>query len=106
MQAGRLDRRIIIQQNIPTFNTFGGEVETWSVFSTVWANVKEKGGSEIFDSDQTAAVATTIFSIRFLDAVTERMRISYNGVIYDIESIIKIGRNDRMEITTTINNPS
>ena len=84
MQAGRLDRRITIQQNVPTFDTYGDEVEVWSDFSTCWANVKVNSNKESFSSDQVIAITTTSFRIRYLSAVNERMRISYNSAFYNI----------------------
>ena len=105
MQAGRLDRRIIIQQKTVTFDSFGDETESWTELSTVWANVIVKSGRESFNNDQEIAERTVIFRIRYLSTVTERMRISYNSVFYDIESIKELGRREGMEISTTVNNP-
>jgi SPP1 family predicted phage head-tail adaptor len=106
MQAGNLDRRITIQQNTPSVDSYGDEVESWADFKTVWANVKRKSGKETVRSDQTVADASTMFKIRYLSGLHERMRISYNSAIYYIDSIVEFGRQDSMEITATVNNPS
>lgn len=105
MQAGRLDRRIIIQEDTPTQDTYGDETSTWSTFATVWANVKSKSGKEYFNSDQVVAERSRIFKIRYLPGVNEQMRISYDSNFYDIQTVSEIGRKEGMEIIATVNNP-
>jgi len=42
MNAGSLDRKIVIQQQTTTRDDFGGQNITWGTYKTVWANVRYK----------------------------------------------------------------
>jgi len=104
MQAGQMDRRVVIESAGSTLDTFGESIETWSTFATVWASVRVNGGRESFDSDQVIAEGTTTFKIRYLSGMSERMRIVYNSANYDIQSIKELGRKEGLEILATVNN--
>ena len=86
-QAGQLDRRITLQTFSETTDSFGQEVKTYSTLASVWANVKEKVGSEGEDGDMLAATKKVEFIIRYRTDVNEQMRISYNSNIYKIQAI-------------------
>lgn len=105
MRSGNLDRRIVIEKNAASQNSFGEPEESWSTFATVWANVRPVRGNEQFASDQRRAERQSIFRIRYLSGLTEKMRISHDSAYYDIEGIIEIGRREGMEITATAVNP-
>ena len=106
MQAGKLDRRIIIEQVAQTEDTFGDLVDVWTTFATVWASVIVKGGGESFTENQTAARRVVVFKIRYLAGVNERMRVSYNSLFYDILGPIKeLGRLEGQEFDAEVFNP-
>ena len=86
-QAGQLDRRIITQGFSESTDGFGQEVKTYSTLDTVWANVKEKVGSEGEDGDMIASTKKVEFIIRYRTDVNEQMRILYNSNIYKIQTI-------------------
>jgi len=86
-QAGQLDRRIIIQGFSESTDGFGQEVKTYSGLAYVWANVKEKIGSEGEEGDMIASTKKVEFIIRYRTDVDEQMRILYNSNIYKIQTI-------------------
>ena len=100
MRAGRLDRRITIEQPTAAVNTFGEPVQTWADLATVWASVRAKSGREFFAGGEQAT-ADTVFRIRYRSDVTRVMRISYGGAVYDITAIAEIGRREGLEIIAT-----
>lgn len=102
MRAGDLDRQITIEAPTETPNAIGEPIQTWSVFVTVWAKVAPVRGRERFTADQVAAEADTIFRIRWLVGVTEKMRVSYDGRLYDITYIAELGRREGMELQTVM----
>lgn len=107
MQAGRMDRRIIIQQNVPTKDDIGGVDESWTIFATVWANVKtlESGGQgESFGSEQVFSQDMKKFSIRYLSNITNKMRIVFDGGNFDIKFTKEIGRREGLLITAESTN--
>lgn len=98
MRAGRLDRRIIIEQNTPTLNSHGDEVDSWATLATVWAEFVPLRGAEKFQSEQTLAQADYRFRIRHRTDVTPKERIKLNGDIYDITAVLEIRRKQGTEI--------
>lgn len=97
MKAGRLDRRITIQQNTPSTNSFGEQDESWADLDTVWAEVRTQSGREIFAAG-TQAEIDIAFRIRHRTDLTRAMRIVYDGDNYDILAINEIGRREGLEI--------
>lgn len=98
MQAGRLDRRITIEEVTESQDSYGAISETWSVFVVVNAAVQPMRGREFFKDDQRAADIDTVFRIRYLAGVHYKMRIKYDGKTYDIYSVAETGRRDGLEI--------
>jgi len=55
-------------------------------------------GGETLEADQFVAKADTRFRIRYLDGLTRKMRISYNGDLYNILSIGEVGFKEGHDI--------
>lgn len=105
MEAGRLDRRVTIQQSQVTgHNSFNEPIRTWVDLATVWAQVTDVGGREYFAAAAVQAERTSRFLIRWRSDVTETMRISYGGKIYDIRSIAEVGRRVGLDIRAQAQN--
>ena len=87
MRAGLLRNRITIEQNTPTRDSFGAEVEQWSTFATLWAMVETVSGLETINQQQAAALTTHRITLRFYDGVEPAMRVNWDGRLFDIHSI-------------------
>ena len=99
MRAGRLDRIVIIQQKAVSQDTYGEEIETWTTLDTVWAGRKDFRGKEYFAAQQTAASVSAVYTIRYRTDITpDEHRISDNGRIYDIKSVIELCRKVGLEL--------
>lgn len=107
MRAGKLDRRIRIERAETGENTLGEETLTWLPLADVWAAVAPAPGRERFASAETAAEATTVFTIRWqrqLDDLGPKDRIRYpsrQGSYYNIHAVVEIGRREALQITAT-----
>lgn len=99
MQAGKLDRRIVIQTPTATRDGAGQPVKTWGLLATVWAKVEHLRGKEPFQGEQFNAQRTSVFTIRHRTDVDETMQIIFDGDTYDIQSIAEKGRREGLEIT-------
>jgi SPP1 family predicted phage head-tail adaptor len=102
MEIGKLDRRIVIQQNTQTQNAAGEYVDSWNTLATVWASKESLEGTELDESDQRTALQKVIWIIRYKSTVTELMRIYYGSEYYYITSIQEVGRKWGMRLTTEI----
>lgn len=103
MRAGRLNRRITIQQVTETQDTYNAITRTWATYKTVWAEVVPKSGREYLNQAETVTQSDVLFRIRFITGVTTKMRISYDSNIYDIQSISEIGYKEGLEIIGQLN---
>lgn len=99
MQAGKLDRQIVLLRYSSSTGSFGGADETYTPFATVWADVIDLRGTQFFAAQQTNSGATTKFRIRYRDDLVARDRIEFKGRQYDIIGVpIEFGRNETLEI--------
>jgi len=99
MPIGRMDRRITIQELTQGVGAeYGEPTETWADFATVWANVYNGGGHEFEQARQITAEIDTQFQIRYMPGITNTMRISYEGRLYDIHRIDEVGRRRRLNL--------
>ena len=101
--TGQYDRMIIIQEPVNTNDEYNQpEPTSWTTFTTVWAIVEDKSGSESYQADQLTASRTTVFTIRYLSGVTELMRVLFNDRYYDIQWLKYPDRNRTIEIGALI----
>ncbi len=105
MRAGKLDQRINIEQNSPVQNSVGEQTDFWTTLATVWAEVVPLKGRETFNSDQVIAIADVRFRIRHREGLDNSMRIVYGDNVYNIHSILKIGRREALDLFASVNNP-
>lgn len=89
-QAGKLDRRITLQQTATGKDASGGFTTAWVDVTQLWASVRNFAGDE---REQTksgggqAAVARTEFTIHYRAGVTAAMRIRFGAAVYEIRHV-------------------
>lgn len=103
---GKMDRRITIQKLIQGIGpTYREPTETWATWATVWANVYSGSSRELDAARQISVEVDTQFQIRWLEGLSESMRIVYQGVNYHIYNIQEVGRRDRINIFAKAKQP-
>lgn len=104
MQPGRMDERITIQRVTRTQDTIGGTTETWTDLTTVWAYIRPSAGAEALDGQRTnpqTRYRATIWwkgDANGAPFYTAADRVIWQGREYGIESVVPVGRNERMEL--------
>ncbi len=104
MQSGRMDQRVTLQRVTRTQDNIGGTVETWADIATVWARIVPMAGMEGPDAQrvnpQTRFRATIWWKgdPNGSPYYTAADRLVWRGREYGIESVVPIGRNERMEL--------
>lgn len=88
MRAGLLNRKIVIQSKTITTDSYGGQVESWATFATVWASKNPLNGRELMAAQAAQSEVTTKFVTRYLSGVLPSMRISFGGEYYNISEVI------------------
>lgn len=104
MNLGKLDRRLTLEQNTASQNDFGEAVPAWAELGQRWARVEYKQGSESFQADEQVAVQRIDFTIRYEKGLSSRLRVRYEGQVYDIDAVAEIGRRHGLKLTTFTRN--
>lgn len=94
MRAGRLNKKVIIQQTTESRGVAGGVDDTWSTYITIWASMEPIAGREYFDAQQLNAEVTTLIRIRYNSGVTSKMRVLHGSRVYDILHVINRHERD------------
>lgn len=102
MNSGKLNERILIQKYAATQNEFGEQVKTWATVHSCWASVNPIHGREWFTARQSLSNVDYRFIVRYIDTSTEipdgitpKMRVVYNDMNYDIDSVINVNERDK-----------
>jgi SPP1 family predicted phage head-tail adaptor len=106
MRSGQLDRRIVIQSMVEALDGAGQPIKTWSEFATVWAKRKDLKGQERFAAQQRLATRTTIYRIRWLSGLGEKMRVLDEGSTYEIIGVAGERRQGWAELSCEALNPA
>lgn len=88
MEIGRLRHRVALQAYTASRDSFGAETQEWSDTANVWASIEPVSGKEYFSSKQLNAEITTKITIRYLKDISPKMRVVFEGRIYEIISVI------------------
>ena len=91
MFTGKLNRRVIIEDNTPVQSSTGEPVEAWATFATVWAELMKPSVAERFLGDQFAGFRGIVWRIRYRSDITNLMRVVYSSVNYDITGVYESG---------------
>jgi SPP1 family predicted phage head-tail adaptor len=90
-QAGRLDRRVVIEKPIGSTQTASGQtVLSFDHVDTVWAAIENVSGRERFVDDQVAAEVDTLFVMRWREDITPEYRIRADGRNYDVKRAVEL----------------
>lgn len=97
MEAGKLRHRVVIQYATVAQDAYGEPVKTWATLATVWGAVEPLIGREYLAAQQLQSAIPVRVRIRYRNDVTPLMRVSWDGNLYDIESVQEV-RTERREL--------
>jgi SPP1 family predicted phage head-tail adaptor len=95
MKIGTLRHRIVIEQYNTTSDGQGGVTRAWATFATRWGGIEPIKGVEQFRQDQKRPRQLFKVNLRYLEGLTQNMRIVHDNVIYYIISIENQELRDR-----------
>ena len=102
LRVGDLDRRITLRNHTYGRDEYGGETETTTTDTEVWAKLSYERGKEEIEGDQQIAYTATIWTIRYRTGIDKKTKIIYSGNTYDIKNIQELGRRRYLKITTEL----
>jgi len=98
--AGKLNRRVVLETNAPTQDSYGEPIESWSTIATVWASKLSATASEKFKGEQLAGHRTIVWRIRYRTDVDNLDRLTYGGEKYNVEGVTEEGNKDALILIT------
>jgi SPP1 family predicted phage head-tail adaptor len=104
VRFGEQSYRITIEDYTTTTDSALGRVKTWSTYAQPYAFIKYDQGSEGLENDRNTAQVRAVFQVEHnsdTKDIAARMRISHDGEYWDINSILKRGRDRMIELRAT-----
>lgn len=98
MRAGKLDRTLLIERQTETVSAAGTVTTTWANIATVRAELVSNALAENGAAFGEAESVTLLFRIRYLDSLTTKDRVTYEGRACGIVGIIELGRRRGLEL--------
>lgn len=96
MNAGELRHSITIEQAVETQDGYGAPAVTWTPFAAQRrAKVEPLSGREYFAAQAMQATIDTKITLRYLAGVTPKMRVTYAGRVFDIDTPINVDERNR-----------
>jgi SPP1 family predicted phage head-tail adaptor len=84
MNAGALRHSVIVQFATDTVKESGQTEKTWSQYANRFAEILTPSGEKFFGMDKFNAKVTHVVRIRWLDGITEKMRVMWGVRILNI----------------------
>lgn len=98
MEPGRLRHRVIVEQVSRIPDTMGQGTETWTTFTTLWADIQPLRGRELFEAQKSASEVTAKIITRYRAGISPTWRLKYGNIVYKILGIVNPGmKNERLE---------
>lgn len=87
----------VIEQNTPTRSGSGEAIASWSTYKTLWGELVQVRGGEVFRSRQAHAEADYVLVYDYQDAPapTTAMRFKVGSRVFDIMAIDNLGQKNR-----------
>lgn len=87
MQAGRLNRRCVLQTPGTAQDELGQPIPGWTDVATVWADIRMKSGLEAIKAGAPVSVVQASVRIRYRSGVNAGMRLVHNLQAYEILAV-------------------
>ena len=97
MTPGALDQRVTVERLQQGQDELGQPFNTWTAMFTTWAAVEPQAGREFVAAGAMQSELTTKVRIRWRAGLTSGDRLTHNGRVYNIASVIDY-RSARREI--------
>lgn len=100
MQAGKLNRRVMLQKPVKTQSPATGAVTNgWADVAELWASVVDLSARDFVAARAAQSEVTTRITIRWRDDVTDKHRIVHRGRIYNIHGVLEDDKSGREYLT-------
>lgn len=99
VQIGNLRHRVAVQNTTATRDAAGGQTDTYSTDTTVWAAVNPLRGQELINAQQVQMEITHKITMRHTTHVIDTTRILFDSRSFEVTEIIDpYERNQFLEL--------
>lgn len=106
LPAGKLTKRLTIQQATETRDGFGDPVPTWSTYATRWAAIEYTGSGESLEAGSRRTELRAVIRMRYdttTAAITAKMRGLLGSVVFDFMPPENVNqRNEEIRIEAVV----
>tara|TARA_R110000787_G_scaffold222868_1_gene331310 strand:+ start:254 stop:595 length:342 start_codon:yes stop_codon:yes gene_type:complete len=95
MSIGKLRQRIDILQKSVVRVAGGGQTETWTVETTLWASVIPKTSNYLLNDSNKINKTTQEIIIRATSILTSKKKIRFDSRFFDIDSFFDVDERGR-----------
>jgi len=95
MQAGKLNKRMMVETYTVIKDRHGAPIESWAPAFPVWAHVQPLTGSERFIAQQVVPTASSKVTMRWRNTIKEKDRLKLSGRIFQIESLQNVDERNK-----------
>lgn len=89
LSAGSLQRRITIQAQTTTQDSYGAEQQTWNDVLSCWASIKAASSREVYAAAGFVSQLSHIVTIRYTTtAITSAMRVLYGTRTFLVQAVV------------------
>jgi SPP1 family predicted phage head-tail adaptor len=97
MNPGQLTQRLTLSRLESGQDEIGQPIEAWVSLGDVWGSVEPQAGREFIAAGAAQSELTTKIRIRWKAGIQSADRVTHDGTIYDIQSVIDY-RSQRREL--------
>lgn len=94
LRAGKLTKRVEVQELTETRDAHGGITETWTTIATRWASVEPLSGRERWSAEQVDSDITHRIRMRRFRGLTTNHRIRWDGRVFNLRSVLNLDEAD------------
>lgn len=88
MQAGRLNRRCVLQSPSQSVDELGQPIPGWTDVATVWADIRMKSGLESIKAGASVSVVQASIRVRYRAGITSGMRVVHNLRAFNVVAVL------------------
>lgn len=89
MQSGKLNRRIEIQSQSTSQDSFGQPLTTWTTVLCTWAGIRAATSKEVYAASGFTSQVSHVITLRYHPGLTilSSDRVVYEGRIFPIQAV-------------------
>ena len=103
MQAGRLNRRCLLQSPSQSVDAIGQPIPGWTDVALVWASIRHLSGVEAIKADAVTSTVKASIRIRYRTGLNAGMRVVHGAQVYSIEAVMPdVGGREYVDLVAEV----